>query len=136
MTQDEKFLRSIHIVPDITPVGKRTRETSREWIGTSGPEPTLEPESTIYEQLLADLKLRQVDCGSGPGLTTEPVPAPVVSTDAHSFSVTLSYAEWVAVVAAIESTVAKMDIRRPEAAEVATRLYQAYMKISAAASGG
>ena len=127
MTQDERFLKSIHIVPDLAPVGKRTRETSREWT-----EPTPE---TDYAQFIAESGIQQVSGTYCPGLSPILTPLPTESDDAHPFAVALDYAEWIAVAAAIESTVAKMDVSVPAAAAVGARLYQAYIKILAGAVG-
>ena len=135
MTQDEKFLRSIHIVPDITPVGKQTRETSAPF--------DAKPDEPSAESMETARAMRSMFDGSPTmPVTTQPltlVPEPIpVIADAHPFTVTLSYAEWVAVVAAIQSVADQLQQARlrklptVETIELEVRLRMAERKITEA----
>ena len=104
MTQDERFLKSIHIVPDLAPVGKLTRETSAPFDANSD-EPSERSMDTAHAMI--DKLLAQPE----PTQAHEPIPIFDVA-DAHPFSVTLDYAEWVAVVAAIQTVADQLQQAR------------------------
>lgn len=137
MTQDDKrFLKSIHIVPDRAPVGKRTRETSApfEEIGKGPGAESIETARAMIDRLFTMPPTTQP---STPAPTPTPEPIPVIS-DAHPFSVTLDYSEWVTVVAAIQSAADQLQQARlrklptVETIELEVRLRMAERKITEA----